>query len=90
MRTLHLRNEQASETLSGMSKLEPSRANFFLDEVLTLTFLQKIFLEKKKNQNIVRITTHAHSFDGPVQLPLGHQHTAEEFLLNHTFNIQHF
>ena len=34
------------------------------------------------------ITTHAHSFYGPVQLPLGYQVTPIELRFNHTFNIQ--
>ena len=46
------------------------------------------FRRKKQHQNIVRIRTHAHSFDGPVQLPLGHRHIAAEFCLNHFFIIQ--
>ena len=44
--------------------------------------------KKKKNQIIVGIRTHAHSFDGPVQLPLRYQDTLIELCLNHTFNIQ--
>ena len=44
--------------------------------------------QRKKKKNIVGIRTHAHSFDRPVQLPLGHQETTVEFPLNYSFNIQ--
>ena len=37
--------------------------------------------QRKKKKNIVGIRTHAHSFNRPVQLPLGHQDTAVEFRL---------
>ena len=50
--------------------------------------LEKIFRGKKKN--IVGIRTHAHSFNGPVQVPLAYRDTAAEFCLNNSFIIQLF
>ena len=50
--------------------------------------LEENFQRKKNNQNIVGIRNRAHSFDEPVQLPLGHRDTAVEFRLNHTVNVQ--
>ena len=41
--------------------------------------LRKIF-EKKTKQNIAPITTHAHSFDWPMQLPLGHHTSLQNFV----------
>ena len=46
--------------------------------------------KKKKKKEIVGIRTHAHSFDGPVQLPLAHRDNAAEIGLNHSFIIQLF
>ena len=48
------------------------------------------FSEEKKKKNNVRIRTHAHSFNSPVQLPLAHRHTTEKACLNHFFMIQLF
>ena len=45
---------------------------------------------EKERKNIVAIRTHAHSFDGPVQLPLAHRDSASEFRLNQNFIIQLF
>ena len=61
---------------------------FFLDEVWEVE-LRK-FSEEKKKKNIVGIRTHAHSFNGPVQVPLAHRDTAVEFCLNNSFIIQLF
>ena len=44
------------------------------------------FSEKKTKTEYCPIRTHAHSFDDPVQLPLGHQ--PAEFCLNYFFIIQ--
>ena len=52
---------------------------FLLDEVWEVELRKSS--EKKKEKNIVEIRTHAHSFDGPVQLPLAHRDTAVEFRL---------
>ena len=60
-------------------------ANFFGGGKMNL----EIFRGKKKKNN-VRITTHAHSFNSPVQLPLAHRDTAEKVCLNHFFMIQLF
>ena len=49
-----------------------------------------VIKRRKKRKNIVRIRTRAHSFNGPVQLPLAHRDTAAEFCLNHSFIIQLF
>ena len=38
------------------------------------------FTERKKKKNIARIRTHAHSFNGPVQLPLAHRYTLKRFV----------
>ena len=61
--------------------------NFFLDEVWEVE-LRKFSEQKKKKMDIVGIRTHAHSFDGAVQLPLAHRDTAADFCLNHYFIIQ--
>ena len=57
---------------------------FFLDEVWEVE-VGKFSVKKKKEKNIVGIRTHAHSFNGPVQLPLAHRDTAVKFCLNHSF-----
>ena len=45
---------------------------------------------QRKKKNIVGISTHAHSFNSPVQLPPAHPDTTEEACLNHFFVIQLF
>ena len=60
---------------------------FVLDEIWEIE-LRKFSEEKKKN--IVGIRTHAHSFNGPVQVPLAYRDTAAEFCLNNSFIIQLF
>ena len=41
---------------------------------------------REKNNNVIKI--HALSFDGTVQLPLGHREIAAEFCLNYSFIVQ--
>ena len=52
-----------------------------------LDFFTENFQRKKKKKSFVGIRTHAHSFHGPAQLPLGYQATLTELCFNHTFNI---
>ena len=69
-------------------KQEQERANFIFGRGFDIDFFTENFQRKKKKKNIVGIRTHAHSFDGPVQLPLGYQITHVELRLYHTFNKQ--
>ena len=64
-------------------------AKKFLDEVWEFE-LRKFSEKKKEKKNIVRIRNHAHSFDGPMQLPLAHRDTAAKFCFNHSFIEQLF
>ena len=54
-------------------------ANFFF---YYLTRFGKLNLEnfQRKKTNIVLIRTHAHSFDGPVHLPLGYETPQQNFI----------
>ena len=74
----------------GTGRLTIARAIgriLILGEVWEVEFRK---FSEKKNESIVGIRTHAHSFDGPVQLPLAHRDTAAELCINHSFIIQLF